>query len=79
MRPHGNISVFCNCEAATRYRDACAYPIVSICGNCCRIRFGWAMNQGPHFSVDLAVVLAINIVIAVLIYCGLLLWGVLGT
>jgi hypothetical protein len=36
------------------------------------------MDQGPHFPVDLAVVLAINIVFAVLIYCGLLLWGVLG-
>jgi len=37
------------------------------------------MDRGPHFPVDLAVVLAINIVFAVLIYCGLLLWGVLGT
>jgi len=36
------------------------------------------MDQGPHFPVDLAIVLAINIVLAVLIYCGLLLWGVLG-
>jgi len=27
------------------------------------------MDQGPHFPVDLAVVLAINIVFAVLIYC----------
>ena len=33
------------------------------------------MDQGPHFPVDLAVVLVINIVFAVLIYCGLLLWG----
>jgi hypothetical protein len=36
------------------------------------------MKQGPHIPVDVAIVLAINIVIAVLIYCGMLLWGVLG-
>jgi hypothetical protein len=37
------------------------------------------MDFGPRFSVDLLVVLAINIVIAILIYCGIMLWGFLGT
>jgi hypothetical protein len=31
------------------------------------------MKQRPHIPVDLAIVLAINIVIAVLFYCGMLL------
>jgi len=70
---------FCNCEAFTSYRRASAYPIGRYAEIIAAVALGWAMDRGPHFPVDLAVVLAINIVFAVLIYCGLLLWGVLGT
>jgi hypothetical protein len=37
------------------------------------------MDFGPRFPVDLAMVLALNVIIAVLIYCGIMLWGLLGT
>jgi hypothetical protein len=70
---------FCNCEAFTSYRRAWAYPIGRSAEIIAAVALGWAMDQGPLFLVDLAIVLAINIVFAVLIYCGLLLWGVLGT
>jgi hypothetical protein len=60
------------------YRRASAYPIGRSAKIIAAVALGWAMDQGPHFPVDLAIVLAINIVFAVLIYCGLLLWGVLG-
>jgi len=41
--------------------------------------WGWEMDFGPRFPVDLAMVLALNIFIAILIYCGIMLWGLLGT
>jgi hypothetical protein len=43
------------------------------------VALGFEMNFGPRFPVDLAMVLALNVVVAVLIYCGIMLWGLLGT
>jgi hypothetical protein len=40
---------------------------------------GFEMDFGPRFPVDLAMVLAVNLIVAVLIYCGIMLWGLLGT
>jgi hypothetical protein len=43
------------------------------------VALGFEMDFGPRFPVDLAMVLALNVVVAVLIYCGIMLWGLLGT
>jgi len=45
----------------------------------CAIALGLEMEFGPRFPVDLAMVVALNVVVAVLIYCGIMLWGLLGT
>ena len=52
---------------------------LKLCAIDCAIALGFEMDFGPRFPVDLAMVVALNVVVAVLIYCGIMLWGLLGT
>jgi hypothetical protein len=58
---------------------ATAMFYLKLCVIHCAFVLGLEMDFGPRFPVDLAMVLALNVVVAVLIYCGIMLWGLLGT
>jgi len=58
---------------------ATAMFCLKLCAIHCAIALGFEMDLGPRFPVDLAMVVALNVVVAVLIYCGIMLWGLLGT